>query len=103
MSLCVQEPCLVLAQREPEKQIRTLVLIILLSLSDSQLRRDLGTLRATLDNTTSKIKAEFQSLDSRGELGSHGVLGWSGQGSKDSPELRFLVLQLTTSKKGSVL
>lgn len=62
-----------------------MVLIILSSSSDSQLRRDLDTLRATLDNTTSKIKDEFQAVDSRGELGSHGVLGWSGPGRVDSP------------------
>lgn len=40
---------------------------------NSQLRRDLGTLRATLDNTTSKIKAEFQSLDSRADNFEKGI------------------------------
>lgn len=50
------------------------------SSSDSQLRRDLETLRTTLDNTTSNTKAELQALASRGELGSHRVLGWSGTG-----------------------
>lgn len=80
-----------------------MALIILSPSSDSQLRRDLGTLRATLENTTSKIKAEVEALDSRGELGSHGVLGWSGLGREASPELQFLVLQVTALKKGSDL
>lgn len=80
-----------------------MVLIILSSSSDSQLRRDLDTLRATLDNITSKIKTEFQTLDSKGELGSHGVLGWSGLGKVNSPEHQFLVLQLSACKQASVL
>lgn len=80
-----------------------MVLIILSSSPDAQLRRDLGTLRATLDNTTSNIKTDFQALDSRGELGSHRVLGWSGLGREDSQELWSLVLQLTACRKGSVL
>lgn len=80
-----------------------MVLIILSFSSDSQLRRDLDTLRATLDNTTSKIKTEFQALNSKGELGSHGVLGWSGLGRVNSPKLQFLVLQLTACKEASVL
>ncbi|EDL12535.1 mCG21504, isoform CRA_a, partial [Mus musculus] len=50
-----------------------LVVVSVIGSQNSQLRRDLGTLRATLDNTTSKIKAEFQSLDSRADSFEKGI------------------------------
>lgn len=50
-----------------------LVVISVIGSQNSQLRRDLGTLRAILDNTTSKIKAEFQSLDSRADNFEKGI------------------------------
>ncbi|XP_034363690.1 C-type lectin domain family 10 member A-like isoform X1 [Arvicanthis niloticus] len=42
-----------------------LVVVSVIGSQNSQLRRDLDTLRATLDNITSKIKTEFQTLDSK--------------------------------------
>ncbi|XP_029339791.1 C-type lectin domain family 10 member A-like isoform X1 [Mus caroli] len=50
-----------------------LVVISVIGSQNSQLRRDLGTLRASLDNITSKIKAEFQSLDSRADNFEKGI------------------------------
>lgn len=80
-----------------------MALIILLSPSDSQLRRDLGTLRASSENLTSYMKAELQALNSKGELGSDRVLGRSGLGREDRVLIQSLVLQVTACKKGSIL
>uniref|UniRef100_A0A8C8VXA4 C-type lectin domain-containing protein n=1 Tax=Peromyscus maniculatus bairdii TaxID=230844 RepID=A0A8C8VXA4_PERMB len=44
-----------------------LVVISVIGFQNSQLRRDLGTLRATLDNITSNTKTELQALTSRGD------------------------------------
>ncbi|XP_059127039.1 C-type lectin domain family 10 member A-like [Peromyscus eremicus] len=44
-----------------------LVVISVIGSQNSQLRRDLGTLRASLDNITSDMKAELQALTSRGD------------------------------------
>ncbi|XP_052612720.1 C-type lectin domain family 10 member A-like [Peromyscus californicus insignis] len=44
-----------------------LVVISVIGSQNSQLRRDLGTLRASLDNITSNTKAELQALTSRGD------------------------------------
>ncbi|XP_036053407.1 C-type lectin domain family 10 member A-like [Onychomys torridus] len=44
-----------------------LVVISVIGSQNSQLRRDLGTLRATLDNITSNTKAQLQALTSRGD------------------------------------
>ncbi|XP_040604936.1 C-type lectin domain family 10 member A [Mesocricetus auratus] len=43
-----------------------LVVVSVIGSQNSQLRRDLGTLRATLDNVTSNTKDELQALISRG-------------------------------------
>ncbi|XP_052051785.1 C-type lectin domain family 10 member A-like isoform X2 [Apodemus sylvaticus] len=50
-----------------------LVVVSVIGSQNAQLRRDLGTLRATLDNTTSKIKADVQALDSRGDSLQEGI------------------------------
>ncbi|GAB1296342.1 C-type lectin domain family 10 member A [Apodemus speciosus] len=42
-----------------------LVVVSVIGSQNAQFRRDLGTLRTTLDNATSNIKADFQALDSR--------------------------------------
>lgn len=50
-----------------------LVVVSVIGSQNAQLRRDLGALRDTLDNTTSKIKADFQALDSRSDSLQEGI------------------------------
>uniref|UniRef100_A0A8C0XHG5 C-type lectin domain-containing protein n=1 Tax=Castor canadensis TaxID=51338 RepID=A0A8C0XHG5_CASCN len=82
-----------------------LVVVCVIGSQNSQLRRDLVTLRTTFSNITSHTEADIQTLTSQGELGLTRALGWSQclvnciQSSLCVPDQSDMVLQIKELEK----